>query len=112
MLIKIPLLENANSTTPGTPVQIGGTLVGAFLMRFCSATYTAGAAIDIAFERAEYESGPWESTPVAVNTIPQTGLAGEVVMLTLPSVPIIWLRARLSAAPSAGDVDVNLYVEA
>lgn len=112
MLLKFPLLSNANTTTPGSPVQIQGILKNAFCMRFCSGTYAAGAAIDVTIERAEFEAGPWEATPIAVSSIPPSGLAGEVVTVSLPDTPAIWVRAKLSAAPSAGDVDLNLYIEA
>ncbi len=110
MLIKIPLLDGANSTTPGTPVHIGGNLDGVFAIRTCSGAYAAAGSIDLSFERAETENGPWEPTAVATHAI-TSDQAGVPATIVLGAVPVIWLRAKLSAAPSAGSVDVNLYIE-
>lgn len=111
MLIKLPLLANANNTTPGTPVQIGGSLSGCFAIRTCSSSYSAGANIDLILERAEDVNGPWEPTAIATDTI-TADQAGVAKTTLLSDGPAIFVRARLSASPSAGDVSVNVYIEA
>ena len=108
MLIKIPLLANASTTTPGDPVLISGRPAGTFF-RTASAAYSAGATITVYFDHAETPSGPWEQ--ITQDEV-ATNQANVLRTFALPGGPFVWMRARLSAAPSAGDLSVNLYVDA
>ena len=106
----IPILKNANSTTPGDPVLIAGNPQSSLLYISTSTDYAQSAVIIIVFEHAKDAAGPWEQTSEQPLDFGGAPVANRLKTVAAPGGPHIWYRAKLSAAPSAGSISVDLFV--
>ena len=105
----IPILKNANSTTPGDPVLIAGNPQNSLLYITSSADYAASGTVVVVFEHAKDASGPWEQVSEQPWEFGGSPLGNRLKTTAAPGGPHIWYRARLSAAPSAGSLSVDLF---
>lgn len=113
MQVPLRLLEDKSDTTPGDAVPVQEFIyLGTFFTRPSSDYATALPNISVLYEISDSPTGPWKELD-GINIAPAD--AGKMLVGGLQGVTsghfIPWIRAKLSAAPSAGSVTANLYAK-